>query len=134
MNTLERQGQILYQREIGMTYQAIGNYWGVCGSRAEQIAFVARWRFGRGGKATGTNTIAVQAIYISPFFRRKCNAITLALGNIAHFALKRLIAAWAIFSFVKAHKAYKLKVMPPLIKKGIALYPLRSKNFLLVKF
>ena len=68
------------------------------------------------------NTIIVFGINIGPFFYRKGYAIALALGNIAHFALKSFVATWAILLFVNAHSIfYQLKVTPPLIKKGIAL-------------
>ncbi len=54
-------------------------------------------------QAGRTNTIIKQAVNISPFFNRKGNTITLAVGNIAHPALKQLVAAWAMFFFVAAH-------------------------------
>ena len=51
-------------------------------------------------------TIIVPGIDISSFFNRKGYAITLALGNIAHLALKSFVATWAILLFVNAHSNF----------------------------
>jgi hypothetical protein len=52
------------------------------------------------------NTIIVFRIDIGSFFCRKDYAIALALGNIAHFALKSFVATWAILLFVNAHSIF----------------------------
>jgi hypothetical protein len=54
-------------------------------------------------QTVAAKAIAVLGINKSPFFGIKTDAITLALGNIAHLALKTLVATRAISGFVNTH-------------------------------
>jgi hypothetical protein len=49
------------------------------------------------------NTIVKFSVDVNPFFGRQRQAVALALGNIAHFALKSFVATWAIFIFMNTH-------------------------------